>query len=266
MGLGSLYVNSFNAVRPALAGQRPARGDLPQPARGHQPARRSATSTGRWSRWARWSRSARSAARSASPAITSTRPRRSPATSQRRQHGRHHRRAINKLTDANLPLSMKAEWTEVMFLQIRAEEKNPAAFTFMLSAVAVFLALAALYESWLLPLAVILVVPMCLLCSLGGVLGTGRDVNIFVQIGLVVLVGPGVQERDPDRRVRQGEAPRGLVAGRRDRGGLPAPAAADPDDLDGVHHRRDPAGAGHGRRLRRCGGRWGSPCSTAWSA
>ncbi len=96
---------------------------------------------------------------------------------------------INKLTDATLPLSMKAEWTEVMFLQIRAEERNPAAFTFIISAVAVFLALAALYESWLFPLAVILVVPMCLLCSLGGVLGTGRDVNIFVQIGLVVLVG-----------------------------------------------------------------------------
>ena len=97
--------------------------------------------------------------------------------------------AIDKLTDANLPLTMKAEWTEVMFLQIKAEEDNPALFTFMLSAVAVFLALAALYESWLLPMAVILVVPMCLLCSLGGVLGTGRDVNIFVQIGLVVLVG-----------------------------------------------------------------------------
>ena len=54
---------------------------------------------------------------------------------------------------------------------------------------AVFLALAALYESWSLPLAVILVVPMCLLCSVSGVLYTGRDVNIFVQIGLVVLVG-----------------------------------------------------------------------------
>ncbi len=97
--------------------------------------------------------------------------------------------AIDAMTAERLPLSMKAEWTEVMFLQIRAEERNPAAFTFGLSAVAVFLALAALYESWLLPMAVILVVPMCLLCSLGGVLWTGRDVNIFVQIGLVVLVG-----------------------------------------------------------------------------
>jgi multidrug efflux pump len=55
--------------------------------------------------------------------------------------------------------------------------------------VSVFLALAALYESWTLPLAVILVVPLCLLCSVAGVLYAGKDVNIFVQIGLVVLVG-----------------------------------------------------------------------------
>jgi multidrug efflux pump len=53
----------------------------------------------------------------------------------------------------------------------------------------VFLALAALYESWALPLAVILVVPMCILCSVIGVLATHNSVNIFVQIGLVVLVG-----------------------------------------------------------------------------
>ena len=94
---------------------------------------------------------------------------------------------IDSLTDETLPLSMRAEWTEVMFLQIRAG--NTAIYVFALSVVSVFLALAALYESWALPLAVILVVPMCLLCSLFGVLYTGRDVNIFVQIGLVVLVG-----------------------------------------------------------------------------
>ncbi len=98
-------------------------------------------------------------------------------------------KAINRLANEILPLSMKADWTEIMLLQIRAERDNPPLVVFSLSAVAVFLALAALYESWLLPLAVILVVPMCLLCSLAGVLGTGRDVNIFVQIGLVVLVG-----------------------------------------------------------------------------
>ena len=62
-------------------------------------------------------------------------------------------------------------------------------YVFALVVVFVFLALAALYESWTLPLAVILVVPLCLLCSVVGVLVAHRSVNIFVQIGLVVLVG-----------------------------------------------------------------------------
>ena len=66
---------------------------------------------------------------------------------------------------------------------------NTAVYVFALAVISVFLALAGLYESWALPLAVILVVPLCLLCSVAGVLGSGRDVNIFVQIGLVVLVG-----------------------------------------------------------------------------
>lgn len=96
-------------------------------------------------------------------------------------------KAIQEAAGENLPLSMKAEWTELMFLQIRAG--NTAMAVFFLGIVCVFLALAALYESWALPLAVILVVPLCLLCSIAGVLATGRDVNIFVQIGLVVLVG-----------------------------------------------------------------------------
>jgi multidrug efflux pump len=94
---------------------------------------------------------------------------------------------VNKTTDETLPISMTGEWTELMFVQIRAG--NTAIYVFLLAVAAVFLALAALYESWSLPLAVILVVPMCLLCSVSGVLYTGRDVNIFVQIGLVVLVG-----------------------------------------------------------------------------
>jgi hypothetical protein len=78
-----------------------------------------------------------------------------------------------------------------MFLQVRAG--NTALYVFLLAVVSVFLALAALYESWALPLAVILVVPLCLLCSVAGVRYTNRDVNIFVQIGLVVLVGLGVR-------------------------------------------------------------------------
>jgi multidrug efflux pump len=94
---------------------------------------------------------------------------------------------INEEVSKSLPRSMRAEWTELMFMQIRAG--NTGIYVFLLSIVFVFLTLSALYESWALPLAVILVVPLCLLCSLSGVLGSNRDVNIFVQIGLVVLVG-----------------------------------------------------------------------------
>jgi multidrug efflux pump len=96
---------------------------------------------------------------------------------------------VDRVAAETLPLSMTAEWTDLMFIQIEAAKKTPAMFIFALSVSAVFLALAALYESWSLPMAVILVVPMCLLCSVSGVLYTGREVNIFVQIGLVVLVG-----------------------------------------------------------------------------
>ena len=96
-------------------------------------------------------------------------------------------KSIDSLAEKSLPLSMQKEWTDLMFMQIRAG--NTAMYVFLLAIVCVFLALAALYESWTLPLAVILVVPLCLLCSLSGVLLTNRDANIFVQIGLVVLVG-----------------------------------------------------------------------------
>jgi multidrug efflux pump len=114
---------------------------------------------------------------------------------------------IDNLALQTLPISMKPDWTELMFLQKRVG--NSATYVFLLSVVSVFLALAALYESWSLPLAVILVVPLCLLSSVVGVrlpqvgaelhlekmlawLGVDvagqRDINIFVQIGLVVLV------------------------------------------------------------------------------
>jgi multidrug efflux pump len=94
---------------------------------------------------------------------------------------------IDRLSHETLPISMQGEWTEIMFMQIRAG--NTAMYVFALAVVCVFLALAALYESWTLPLAVILVVPLCLLCSVAGVLFAHRSVDIFVQIGLVVLVG-----------------------------------------------------------------------------
>ncbi len=95
--------------------------------------------------------------------------------------------AVDQISQENLQRSMKTEWTELMFLQIK--EGNTTGIVFALAVACVFLALAALYESWALPLAVILVVPLCMLCSIIGVLLSGASVNIFVQIGLVVLVG-----------------------------------------------------------------------------
>lgn len=95
--------------------------------------------------------------------------------------------AVDATAEKSLPRAMATEWTELMFLQLRAG--NTALYVFILAVVFVFLALAALYESWALPLAVIMVVPMCMLCSVSGVQMSGKSVDIFVQIGLVVLVG-----------------------------------------------------------------------------
>ncbi len=89
--------------------------------------------------------------------------------------------------DNVLPPSMQIEWTELALLQLQTG--NTAMLVFLLAVVLVFLVLAAQYESWSLPLAVILVVPMCLLCSIAGVAMAKMDVNIFTQVGFVVLVG-----------------------------------------------------------------------------
>jgi hydrophobe/amphiphile efflux-1 (HAE1) family protein len=89
--------------------------------------------------------------------------------------------------EATIPPLFATEWTEMAFMQIRSGAT--ATFLFVLGVVLVFLVLAALYESWALPLAVILVVPMCLLSALVGVRWAGMDITIFTQIGFVVLVG-----------------------------------------------------------------------------
>jgi len=96
-------------------------------------------------------------------------------------------RLVQNLCDQELPQSMAYEWTELTYMQILAG--STAMLVFAMAVVLVFLVLAAQYESWTLPLAVILVVPMCLLCSVGGVAYAGLDINIFTQIGFVVLVG-----------------------------------------------------------------------------
>ncbi len=95
--------------------------------------------------------------------------------------------AIEKLADTVLPSGFGFEWTEIALQEKLAG--NTAILAFGLAVLFVFLLLAALYESWLLPLAVILIVPMCILAAMIGVNIRGLDRNILVEIGLVVLVG-----------------------------------------------------------------------------
>jgi multidrug efflux pump len=94
---------------------------------------------------------------------------------------------VERLAGEVLPAQMKMEWTEIFYMQLIAG--NTAIVVFAGAVVLVFLVLAAQYESLRLPFAVILVVPMCLLASLVGVRRAGLDMNIFTQIGFVVLVG-----------------------------------------------------------------------------
>ena len=94
---------------------------------------------------------------------------------------------MQELAEKVLPPGMKIEWTELSLLQIMAG--NTAAYVFPLCVLMMFLVLAAQYESWSLPLAIILIVPMCLLFAIFGVWLRGLDNNLFTQIGLVVLMG-----------------------------------------------------------------------------
>ncbi|HEV3415691.1 MAG TPA: efflux RND transporter permease subunit [Pirellulales bacterium] len=95
--------------------------------------------------------------------------------------------AFQTLAARELPRAMTTEWTEITYLQLLAE--NTGMVIFGMAVVLVFLVLAAQYESWSLPLAIILVVPMCLLSAIAGVYIVHSDINIFTQIGFVVLVG-----------------------------------------------------------------------------
>jgi multidrug efflux pump len=94
---------------------------------------------------------------------------------------------ITQLANDTLPKGMTQEWTELTFQRILAG--NTAIYIYPLCLLLVFLVLAAQYESFRLPLAIILIVPMCLLFAITGVWLKGSDNNIFTQIGLIVLVG-----------------------------------------------------------------------------
>jgi len=94
---------------------------------------------------------------------------------------------MERLAAETLPDGFATEWTSLAYQQIRAG--NTAMFAFVLAVVFVFLVLAAQYESLTLPLAVILIVPMCLVAAITGVILRGQDNNILTQVGFVVLIG-----------------------------------------------------------------------------
>ena len=125
--------------------------------------------------------------------------------------------SVEKLAKRQLPRNMAYEWSELSYMEKEASRvespsdllQNPF-MAFVGAVTLVFLVLAALYESWSLPLSVILVVPMCLLCSLAGVIIAKMDLNIFVQVGFVLLVGLASKNAILDCRVRRDRQREGM--------------------------------------------------------
>ena len=147
--------------------------------------------------------------------------------------------AIEAVAPQVLGSGMDFEWTDLSYQQVT--QGDAALIAFPLAVLLVFLVLAALYESWILPLTVILIVPLSALAALAGVWLTGGDNNIFVQVGLVVLMGLACKNailivefaRDLER---QGMS----VDARRDPSEQAA-AAAHRDDVCSLHRRRGAA-------------------------
>jgi multidrug efflux pump subunit AcrB len=94
---------------------------------------------------------------------------------------------MRALAAEKLPLGIRYEWTDLSYQE--AKVGRTGYYIFILSVVFVFLALSAQYESWSLPLAIMLIVPMCLLSAAFGVWLHGREINILTQVGFVVLIG-----------------------------------------------------------------------------
>ena len=155
---------------------------------------------------------------------------------------------MEELAAQVLPPGIGYEWTEIAYQQ--EQKGTPTMLVFGAAALFVFLVLAAKYESWKMPLSVVLIVPMCLLASVTGLLFRGMPIDILAQIGFVVLVGLAAknailivefarQAQDARQRARGGGGACGAAA-----------AAADPDDLARLHSRRGAAGGRDRRRGR----------------
>ncbi len=185
--LGSAYVNDFNLFGRTYRVVAQAAERLPQRHRGRAATSACATTAATPCRSAPSPRCAPSPGPIACRAtIFIRRPnstaRRRPATARARRS-----RSWSKLAAQTLPEGFSYEWTTLAFQQLRAG--NTAIFAFVLAVVFVFLVLAAQFESLTLPLAVILIVPMCLIASIVGVVMRGQDNNILTQVGFIVLIG-----------------------------------------------------------------------------
>ena len=156
--------------------------------------------------------------------------------------------AMEGLADKVLPSGFGFEWTEIALQEKLAG--NTAILAFGLAVVFVFLLLAALYESWLLPLAVILIVPMCVLAAMIGVNIRGLDRNVLVEIGLVVLVGLAAKNAILIVEFAKQAHEAGMTRYDAARQRRQDPAAAHPHDLARLHPGRGAAG-GELRRRRR---------------
>jgi multidrug efflux pump len=170
---------------------------------------------------------------------------------------------MEALARDNLPRSMTVAWTEITFMQFLAG--GSAVFAFAGAVALVFLVLAFQYENWSLPLAIILVVPMYLLCAIAGVVLARQDVNIFVQIGFVVLVGLAAKNAILIVAFAKERQAEGVSA-------FDATVQAAKVRLRPIIMSRSPSSWASSRwwspagRGRRCGTHWAWRCSPACSA
>jgi multidrug efflux pump len=162
--------------------------------------------------------------------------------------GRSTGEAMKAMEDvaAKLPPGVGFEWSGTSYEERQSGSQAP--FLFAVSLVVVFLCLAALYESWSIPFAVMLVVPLGIFGSVLAVELRGLTNDVYFKVGLIAIIGLVGEERDPDHRVRPRAAGAGHGPDRGHAGSLPPAHPAHRHDLDRLHLRRHAAGHIHRRR------------------
>ena len=153
-----------------------------------------------------------------------------------------------RLADETLPPGIGFQWTELAYQQTKSSDVG--LLVFPLSVLFVFLVLTAQYESWTLPLAIVLIVPLCLLFAIAALLLRGLDINILAQIGFVVLIGLASKNAILIVEFARQQEHEGKDRFTARHGCRAAPAPADPDDLVCIHRGRRAAHGRVGRRRR----------------